>query len=269
VPQTPVSWYTNEPNWWPANPNGSPWNFTFNLSWGSSSGGRSYWQGSGSARTGTLPRLSDGVPGFDWATSGSANSGDQVAKNLILGTETVLTGGYGHKMKESWENGEYGWAAGNLLMGTAYGVMNALSLGQLGAANATAQMTAREAALLSSEGTGALVWNGMKATQEVWPGTVIPRSFELLAGRTNLWVNGNATKHMAEYATSLMNNGMTPEAVSMASQAQLKSLQAAVAKATQGGIPFNKLVNVGGWELRFSQRVTDKLPVLMHALQKN
>jgi filamentous hemagglutinin len=74
---------------------------------------------------------------------------------------------------------------------------------------------------------------------------------------------------MAEYATSLMNNGMTPEAVSMASQAQLKSLQAAVAKATQGGIPFNKLVNVGGWELRFSQRVTDKLPVLMHALQKN
>jgi hypothetical protein len=74
VPQTPVSWYTNEPNWWPANPNGSPWNFTFNLSWGSSSGGQSYWQGSGSARTGTLPlpRLSDGVlPGFDWENSGS------------------------------------------------------------------------------------------------------------------------------------------------------------------------------------------------------
>jgi RHS repeat-associated protein len=90
VPQTPVSWYTNEPNWWPANPNGSPWNFTFNLSWGSSSGGRSYWQGSGSARTGTLPRLSDGVPGFDWANGGSVKSGA-----LVAGTAISLPGAAG------------------------------------------------------------------------------------------------------------------------------------------------------------------------------
>ena len=186
-------------------------------------------------------------------------SSEQLLNNLWRGTETVLTGGYGHRVQDAINNGNFAAATGYTLMGTAYGLMNVATLGQ-GSTVSAAQRIASGSVLATA---------GMKATQEVYTGTIIPKSFELLAGRTNIWVHPNATKHMAEYATSLINKGISPEAVNLTSQIQLKSLQTAIAGATHGGIPFNKLIHYGGWELRFSQKVDDKLPVLMHALQTN
>jgi hypothetical protein len=111
-----------------------------------------------------------------------------------------------------------------------------------------------------------LVWGSIKATQPVYQGTVVPRSFEIATGAGKFWVHGNGTKHLAEYATTMLNRGVNPNLVNVASQVQLTSLQAAMAAASKQGIVYNQVMKVGGWELIFSKLPTDKLPVLKHAL---
>ena len=120
------------------------------------------------------------------------------------------------------------------------------------------------------EGTATgTVFDSIKATQPVYPGSVIPKSFELtLPNGQRVWVAGNATEHMAEFAQMKAIN-YTPEAVKLASQTQLSSLQAAVNTATQNGIPYNQLINVGGWELKFAPpRQVGQLPAVIHALPR-
>ncbi len=71
---------------------------------------------------------------------------------------------------------------------------------------------------------------------------------------------------MAEYAETVANNN-PPGVVQLTTQQQLSSLQSAVNSATQGGVPCNQLINVDGWELKFSPpRQPDQLPALIHAL---
>jgi hypothetical protein len=112
------------------------------------------------------------------------------------------------------------------------------------------------------------VWDSIKATQPVWANTVIPRSFELALNKGAVWVHANASEHLAEYAVAAMNKGMSRELANLGSQMQLASLQAAINAASVKGIPMNTLVNIGGWELKFAQKATDKLPVLIHALPR-
>ena len=113
------------------------------------------------------------------------------------------------------------------------------------------------------------VWDFIKSTQPNYPGSVIPKSFELsLSNGQTVWVHGNATEHIAEYAKMKAVN-YTPEAVRLASQQQLASLQAAVNTATKSGVPYDKVINVGGWELKFSPaRDAGGYPALIHALPK-
>ena len=111
-----------------------------------------------------------------------------------------------------------------------------------------------------------LVWNSIRATQPVHAGTVIPRSFEIATGAGKFWVHGNGTKHLAEYATTMLNRGVAPNLVNLASQVQLSSLKAAMAAASKQGIVYGQSMRVGGWELVFSKLPTDALPVLKHAL---
>ena len=86
-------------------------------------------------------------------------------------------------------------------------------------------------------------------------------------GQGRIWVAPNATEHLAEYATSMQGRGVSPDLVNIESQAQLSSLQAAMQTATAGGIPYNQLVEVGGWELVFATpRTEGQLPALIHAL---
>jgi filamentous hemagglutinin len=62
------------------------------------------------------------------------------------------------------------------------------------------------------EGT-ASVWESVVATQEVYEGTLIPRSFELTTeGAGRVWVHGNATEHIAEFVIS-SSASVTPEGV--------------------------------------------------------
>jgi filamentous hemagglutinin len=113
------------------------------------------------------------------------------------------------------------------------------------------------------------VWDAVEATQPVYEGTVIPRSFKLTAGESRVWVHGNATEHMAEYAASMLNRSVSSDMVSLGSQQQIRSLQAAVEAATANGVPYGKLIEIGGWELKFAApRAADQLPVLFHALPR-
>lgn len=122
------------------------------------------------------------------------------------------------------------------------------------------------AALGRLAGSSKLVWSSIKATQPVYQGTVIPRSFEISTGAGKFWVHGNGTKHFAEYANAMLSRNVSQNLVNLASQIQLSSLKAAMAAASKQGIVYGQKMNVGGWELIFSKLPTDKLPVLKHAL---
>jgi hypothetical protein len=123
------------------------------------------------------------------------------------------------------------------------------------------------AALSRLAGGSRMVWNSVRATQPLYEGTVIPRSFTFAAGSTNVWVHGNGTKHIAEYANAMLARGVAPELVNLTSQVQLTSLQAAVRTAGSQGIGYEQMMRVGGWELIFSApRAGQALPVLKHAL---
>ena len=46
---------------------------------------------------------------------------------------------------------------------------------------------------------------------------------------------------------------MSRDLVNLASQQQIRSLQAAVQSATANGVPYGQVINVGGWELKFGE----------------
>jgi hypothetical protein len=54
----------------------------------------------------------------------------------------------------------------------------------------------------------------------------------------------------------------------MNNQALLTSFQAAVNEAISQGIVYNKIIQVGSWELKFAKKPTDRLPVIMHAVYR-
>ena len=111
------------------------------------------------------------------------------------------------------------------------------------------------------------VWDSVTPTQGTLPVTELPRSFILETEGENVWVAPNAVKHLQEDAAALINNqAVNPMFVQIQVQANLTSLQEAVGVATQNGITYDTLMNVGGWELKFSPgRAADQLPALFHA----
>ena len=116
-----------------------------------------------------------------------------------------------------------------------------------------------------AKGGDDLVWNYIKATQEVYPGSVLPKSFELTTPTNKIWVHPNATEHIAEFIQMKATN-FTPEAVRLATQQELRSLHSAVSESVKNGITYDKLLEVGGWELKFSAaRESGQLPALIHA----
>jgi RHS repeat-associated protein len=111
------------------------------------------------------------------------------------------------------------------------------------------------------------VWDRIKPTQDVWPGTEIPRSFELTThGGQRVWVHGNATEHVAERVIGANGPGMRLELGRVVQQSELTSLEAAVDAATRGGVHFDEIIRIGGWELKFARpRNPRQLPALIHA----
>ncbi|WP_245555099.1 RHS repeat-associated core domain-containing protein [Hahella ganghwensis] len=110
------------------------------------------------------------------------------------------------------------------------------------------------------------VWSRISPTGSNHPGSVIPVTFRYSSNSGHaVWVNSNATKHLAEYAQSLARS-LTPEKVRLGSQLQLESLGSAIDTATKNGVPLNTRLNIDGWQLEFRRSDGDELPVLIHAL---
>nr|WP_275244380.1 VENN motif pre-toxin domain-containing protein [Pantoea ananatis] len=109
------------------------------------------------------------------------------------------------------------------------------------------------------------VFDSIKGTQPVYPGSVIPKSFEMtLPNGQKVWVHGNATEHMAEYAASKAVTN-APEAVGLASQTELRSFQAALDTATKNGMSYGR-ITVDGWQLEIKPpRSAGELPTVIHA----
>ncbi|WP_423241057.1 hemagglutinin, partial [Erwinia amylovora] len=128
-----------------------------------------------------------------------------------------------------------------------------------------AEAAAANAAKNSQLPTGT-VFDSIKGTQPVYPGSVIPKSFEMtLPNGQKVWVHGNATEHMAEYAASKAVTH-TPEAVRLASQEELRSFQSAVNSATKNNMPYGQRVTVDGWQLEIKPpRAAGELPTIIHA----
>jgi filamentous hemagglutinin len=83
-----------------------------------------------------------------------------------------------------------------------------------------------------------------------------------------IWIDGNATKHIAEYAAVKAEN-FSPEMVRLVSQEQIRSLSSAVTTAVDTGIQYRKMMHVDGWELIFAPpKSANQLPALYHALYK-
>jgi hypothetical protein len=104
---------------------------------------------------------------------------------------------------------------------------------------------------------------------EVIPGTTIPKYFNIEVAGGSFHVHPNATKHMAEYIKSLPPSHGTP----LRNDLILTSFQGAVSEAVASGawkesLDSQNIIVVGGWELIFSQKAGDNLPVIKHALMK-
>jgi RHS repeat-associated protein len=145
-------------------------------------------------------------------------------------------------------------------------VMDVLALVSFGWGRAAAGAAAGEAAA-AGRSASRTVWDDIKPTQPNYLGTDLPRSFEMQAGNTRVWVHGNVTEHMAEYLQGRASRDLVGRAqLGLATQVQMRSLQSAVEMATRGGVPLGRKLDVGGWELKFSQRPSDPLPALVHGL---
>ncbi|MEB6537114.1 hemagglutinin [Pantoea stewartii] len=110
------------------------------------------------------------------------------------------------------------------------------------------------------------VFDSIKSTQPVYPGSVIPISFEMtLPNGQKVWVHGNVTEHMAEYAASKAVTH-TPEAVRLANQQELRSFPSAVNTATENNMLYGQRITVDGWELEIKPpRAAGELPAIIHA----
>ncbi|WP_193555299.1 VENN motif pre-toxin domain-containing protein [Pantoea agglomerans] len=160
-----------------------------------------------------------------------------------------------------------GLQASEIIVPGGVGAGGAVGVGKTAAeaVAAKAEAAAVSAAKNSQLATGT-VFDSIKGTQSVYPGSVIPKSFEMsLPNGQKVWVHGNATEHMAEYAASKAVTH-TPEAVRLASQEELRSFQAAVNTATKNNMPYGERITVDGWQLEIKPpRAVGELPTIIHA----
>ena len=97
------------------------------------------------------------------------------------------------------------------------------------------------------------VWKNIKATDKMYPGTKIPKSFELAIGKQKFWVAPNATKHMLEYLqdTNGTHKKIITHNMPINCQALLSSMQVAVERAISSGVKYDTMIKIGCWEFRF------------------
>lgn len=120
----------------------------------------------------------------------------------------------------------------------------------------------------------AVVWDHIKATQETYSGTVIPKSFEVDVPKSSktpagkMWTHGNATEHMYEAMISIKESPRLKWSnPNLYSQFILYDYYKSLGRAIKKGIDFKTTVRIGNWEFAFaSARNGQQYPVVKHAL---
>ena len=103
--------------------------------------------------------------------------------------------------------------------------------------------------------------DGIKATQEAIPGTNIPKSFVMegkIVNGKDVWVHGNATKHMGEYINSAKGSVLVENEL----MASFKNAVNQVLPKVKSGKNFFQ--NINGWEIG----INGDTGVIYHALYK-
>ncbi len=113
----------------------------------------------------------------------------------------------------------------------------------------------------------ATVWFHIKATQQNYPGTHLPRSFIMRTPAGTFWTHGHGTKHMySTVARALSSTSFNGANHGMLTQFLLYDYRKALIGAAKDGIRLDGVGRTyGHWELGFGKRPDDKYPVVMHA----
>uniref|UniRef100_A0A4Y8PXR6 Hint domain-containing protein n=1 Tax=Paenibacillus athensensis TaxID=1967502 RepID=A0A4Y8PXR6_9BACL len=112
--------------------------------------------------------------------------------------------------------------------------------------------------------TSCFNWSAIKGTQPVIDGTNIPRSFVINGLKVNgkeVWVGGNATKHMGEFVTSANKAGGGLLSENEIMESFMNAAKLAAKQELKHG--DNRLF-VGGWEIG----INGETGVIYHALMK-
>jgi RHS repeat-associated protein len=162
----------------------------------------------------------------------------------------------------AWENRRYGEAVAWTGMMLGEQIMFVWTLGKSQAALKSGSIRSSViSSTVTKQAAKTTVWNSIKATQPVYQGTAIPKSFEIAVGSQKMWVHPNATEHMFEYVTKNLTHSRN-----INSQQILTSFQHALKAAIQNGIKYGKMLKVDNWEFILSKpRGEGLLPVVKHA----
>ena len=117
----------------------------------------------------------------------------------------------------------------------------------------------------SASGT---VWDNINATQDCYPNTNIPKSFEVEVNGQKMWVHGNATEHMYDevYAKIIAGEGTAYTNPNLYTQRLMSDFYSSLEQATSSGIKYGELISSGNWEFIFAPpRQEGLLPVIKHA----
>ena len=106
------------------------------------------------------------------------------------------------------------------------------------------------------------VWKNIKPTDKMYPGTKIPKSFEIAIGKQKFWVAPSATKHMKDY---IIKNILT-HTMPIDSQILLTTFEAAVKQAVTKGIVSRGETIIKSWQFGFDlSKKEGLLPTIYHA----
>ena len=112
-----------------------------------------------------------------------------------------------------------------------------------------------------------IVWSHIEPTQWPYPGTDLPKSFNIDTPQGPMWTHGNATKHMHEAILSLKDDPKLKDSnPKLYTQFILFDYWRALINTVNSGISYNKIITSGNWEFIFSKPRQEELnPVIKHA----
>ena len=219
----------------------------------------------GNALTISASMILTGGMAANAAVSAGTSIGRAVVTEYAKQGLTVAASSYVEKsMTEATNSPLAGFVVGSLTGIATYGMLNEAELEVVNNVKRPQQLgNVGESG--SKTGT---VWDNITPTQEKYPYTNIPKSFEIEVNGEKMWVHGNATEHMYEevYKGITTGNGTAYTNPNLYTQEIMSDFYGSLQEATKSGIVYGEKITEGNWEFIFAQsRQAGQLPVIKHA----